>query len=89
MAKSSYPCLLGCDIPLVYPFHLRWQPPTNYPTSGITKDEMQVEASRLLARIEQAKNRGEDYKLEDILTLRKACAAGGGITVDTRTVGGR
>lgn len=49
----------------------------------------QLQASAILTRIEQQKNRGEDYKLSDIALLRKTCQAGGGVTVDTRTVGGR
>jgi hypothetical protein len=31
----------------------------------------------------------QDYKLSDIALLRRTCQAGGGVTVSTRTVGGR
>jgi hypothetical protein len=31
----------------------------------------------------------QDYKLSDIAALRRTCQAGGGVTVSTRTVGGR
>jgi hypothetical protein len=68
----------------------RWKAPPSFPpASSSRKAELQAEAAALLTRIEQAKNRGEDYSLSDILTLRKTCRLGGGITVDTRTVGGR
>lgn len=49
----------------------------------------QLAASAAMTKLEQAKNRGEDYKLTDIATLRSICQAGGGVTVDARTVGGR
>ena len=67
----------------------RWRPPANFPASAAVKAEKQLEASRLLTRLEQAKNRGEDYGLDDILLLRRVCQTGGGVTVDARTVGGR
>ena len=38
-----------------------------------TKADKQAVADRLLTRIEQAKNRGEDYNLADILNLRAVC----------------
>lgn len=31
----------------------------------------------------------QDYRLSDIAALRRTCQAGGGVTVSTRTVGGR
>lgn len=31
----------------------------------------------------------QDYRFEDIASLRRTCQAGGGVTVSTRTVGGR
>lgn len=54
-----------------------------------TRAAARLQASALLARIEQAKNKGQDYKISDIALLRRTCQAGGGVTVDTRTVGGR
>jgi hypothetical protein len=40
----------------------------------------------MLARIEQAKNRGEDYSIADILQLRRICQEGG-VSVRPKTVG--
>ncbi|KAG1675122.1 hypothetical protein FOA52_003345 [Chlamydomonas sp. UWO 241] len=72
------------------PFQLPawWNPP---PTSFAGKDvreARQAEADKQLTRIEQSKNRGEDYALADILRLRVLCQEGG-VTVETRTKGGR
>jgi hypothetical protein len=61
----------------------------SFAADDATRAAAQLQASALLARIEQAKNRGEDYKIRDIAMLRRTCQAGGGVTVDTRTVGGR
>lgn len=66
-----------------------WQAPMSFAADDATRAAAQMQASALLARIEQAKNRGEDYKISDIALLRRICQAGGGVTVDTRTVGGR
>jgi hypothetical protein len=60
-----------------------------------TKGEARAEAQRLLRRMEQAKNAGEDYPLEMLLALRSACQQAGTLPgqgealVDARTVGGR
>eukprot|EP00775_Hariotina_reticulata_P006245 gene6245-6481_t len=54
-----------------------------------TKAAAQLQASALMTRLEQAKNKGQDYRLADIALLRRTCQAGGGVTVDARTVGGR
>jgi hypothetical protein len=61
----------------------------SFAADDATRAAAQLQASALLTRIEQAKNRGEDYKIRDIAVLRRTCQAGGGVTVDTRTVGGR
>lgn len=66
-----------------------WRAPMSFAADASTKEAAQVQASNILARIEQAKNRGEDYRLSDIASLRRTCQAGGGVTVATRTVGGR
>ena len=66
-----------------------------------TKAEARGEAQRLLRRLEQAKNAGEDYAIEGLLALRRACQQAGtppagegkggapGAIVEARTVGGR
>jgi hypothetical protein len=61
----------------------------SFAADDATRAAAQLQASALLTRIEQAKNRGEDYKIRDIAVLRRTCQAGGGVTVDTRTIGGR
>lgn len=61
----------------------------SFAADDATRASAQQQASSILARIEQQKNRGQDYRLADIALLRRTCQAGGGITVDTRTVGGR
>eukprot|EP00882_Tetradesmus_deserticola_P011380 GHRQ01012040.1.p1 GENE.GHRQ01012040.1~~GHRQ01012040.1.p1 ORF type:complete len:479 (+),score=200.79 GHRQ01012040.1:87-1523(+) len=66
-----------------------WQAPMSFAADDATRAAAQQQASALLSRIEQAKNRGEDYRLADIALLRRTCQAGGGVTVDARTVGGR
>jgi hypothetical protein len=48
-----------------------------------------AEAERVLRRVEQAKNRGEDFELSDIMALRAACMAAGGASLEARTVGAR
>jgi len=59
-----------------------------------SKAEARGEARRLLGRLEQAKNAGEDYPLAALLALRRACqqagtAPAGEALVEPRTVGGR
>lgn len=60
-----------------------------------SKAEARAEAQRLLRRMEQAKNAGEDYPLEMLLALRSACQQAGTLPgqgealVEARTVGGR
>ncbi|KAF8070922.1 hypothetical protein HT031_001003 [Scenedesmus sp. PABB004] len=66
-----------------------WQPPMSFAADDAARAAAQLQASSQLARIEQAKNRGQDYRLADIAALRRTCQAGGGVTVDARTVGGR
>ncbi|GBF98405.1 hypothetical protein Rsub_10470 [Raphidocelis subcapitata] len=67
-----------------------WERPGVLPVSGeAERTRRRSEAERILRRIEQSKNRGEDYALSDILALRAACMAAGGASLETRTVGGR
>lgn len=54
-----------------------------------TRAAAQLQASAIMSKLEQAKNAGQDYRLADIAALRATCRAGGGVTVDARTVGGR
>ena len=51
----------------------RWNPaPLPYAADSV-REAKQAEADRLLSRLDQAKNRGEDYSLTDILQLRATC----------------
>jgi hypothetical protein len=73
----------------------RAQPTRMGGLDAATKAEARAEAQRLLRRLEQAKNAGEDYPLSMLLALRGACQAAGTpptpgeALVECRTVGGR
>ncbi|GAX85749.1 hypothetical protein CEUSTIGMA_g13164.t1 [Chlamydomonas eustigma] len=74
----------------VKPFAIpTWWNPSFYLSPGEDEQKKrQDEANLLIQKIEQSKNRGEDYKFEDILLLRAICQEGG-VSVRPKTVGGR
>jgi len=67
-----------------------WAPPApvGY-VSPSRKEDMVKQLKQTLRLLEDSKLRGEDYSLSDMITLRRICHEGGGITIKPRTESGR
>jgi hypothetical protein len=63
-----------------------WNPPPSSFASDFVKESKKLDAEFLLTKIEQQKNLGLDYSLEDIIKLRGLCQEGG-VTLKPKTVG--
>jgi hypothetical protein len=63
-----------------------WNPPHSSFASESVKEAKKLDAEFLLTKIEQQKNLGLDYSLEDIIKLRGLCQEGG-VTLKPKTVG--
>ncbi len=54
----------------------RWNPSVRAPASEALRTSRQADAARLLARMENNRNMGEDFALRDIVKLREMCQVG-------------
>ncbi len=67
-----------------------WAPPApvGY-VSASRKEDMVKQSKQVLRMLEDSKIRGEEYSLSDLITLRRVCHEGGGISVKPSTESGR
>lgn len=67
-----------------------WAPPApvGY-VSASRKEDMIKQSKQTLRLLEDSKLRGEEYALSDLITLRRICHEGGGISVKPSTESGR
>jgi hypothetical protein len=67
-----------------------WAPPApvGY-VSASRKEDMVKQSKQIKRQLEDSKLRGEEYSLSDLITLRRICHEGGGISIKPSTESGR